>query len=359
LVGDRQYIESEQWRVLTTTGTNHLMAISGLHIGLVAGLVFFLVNYLWPRIPNAALYIASPRIAAVCAIAAAFFYAALAGFTLPTQRAVIMIGIAMLAIWRQQPIVPGQVLAIALLAVLLYDPTAVISGSFWLSFSAVAIIFYTMLGRVSVQNWWWKWGRVQWVIAIGLSPIVIFWYQQVSLLSPIANFLAVPLVSLVTVPLCLLAGMLILIWPFSLWPILSQGVVSLASSSLGLIWPILRFLADQKAFIVSAGEPPQWTLIFAVLGIILLLAPRGFPTRSIGLIWLLPFLYYPKQTLSAGELSLTVLDVGQGLSAVVQTQHHVLVYDTGPQFGQQLDAGSMVVVPYLKHQGIQDIDRLV
>jgi len=359
LVGDRQYIEPQQWRILTTTGTNHLMAISGLHIGLVAGLIFFLVNRLWPRIPKAALYIASPRMAALCAIAAAIVYAALAGFTLPTQRAVIMISIAMLAIWRQQPIVASQVLATALLAVLLYDPTAVINGSFWLSFAAVSIIFYTMLGRISVRNWWWKWGRVQWVIAIGLSPIVIFWYQQISLLSPIANLLAVPLVSLVTVPLSLLAGILLIVWPFSLWPPLAQGILSLAVSSLDMLWPILRLLADQKTFIVSVGEPPIWALIFAVLGIVYLLAPRGFPTRSVGIFWLFPFIFYPKHTLSAGELQLTVLDVGQGLSVVVQTRHHVLVYDAGPRFGAQLDAGSMVVVPYLKNQGIQHIDRLV
>jgi len=353
LAGDRQYIEPDQWRVLTTTGTNHLMAISGLHIGLISGLIFWLTNRLWPRIPKAALYIASPRIAAVCALIAAVAYAALAGFSLPTQRAVIMIAIAMLAIWRQVPVVSSKVLATALFAVLLYDPTAVINSSFWLSFAAVAIIFYAMSGRLSQQNWWWKWGRVQWVIALGLSPIVIIWYQQISLLSPVANLVAVPVVSLVTVPLSLLTGLLLPVWPG-----LAHATMTGAVSSLDFLWPMLSAIAEFPAAIVTVATPPHWVLLPALIGVLYLLAPRGLPVKAVAVVWLMPLVISTTPDLAERELGMTVLDVGQGLAVVLQTQHHVLLYDAGPRLGQS-DAGNLVVAPFLKSQGIHHIDRVI
>jgi len=354
VVGDRQGVEHDQWRVLTNTGTNHLMAISGLHIGLVAGLVFFLANRGWRLIPSAALLVAAPRIAAVCALFAALLYAALAGFTLPTQRALIMITIVMLAIWRQRPVIPVSVLAWALLAVLVYDPTAVINGSFWLSYGAVAIIFYTMTGRLTQNSGWWKWGRVQWVIAIGLFPVLLFWFQQVPLLSPVANLFAVPLVSFVTVPLSLSGSVLLLISPS-----LSHVSWWMAGWSLDLLWPLLEFMASQDHLIWVASEPPLWTLFPALLGILFLLAPHGFPARWLGVIWLLPLAFSPKFEIPEGALRLTMLDVGQGLASVIETRHHVLVYDAGPRFSDQFDAGTAVVVPFLKSRGIQAIDRVI
>ena len=354
VVGDRRGISSAQWRVLTNTGTNHLMAISGLHIGLVAGLVFFLANRGWRFLPKAALYIAAPRVAAICAIIAALLYAALAGFTLPTQRAVIMVMIIMLAIWRQRPVIPTAVLAWALFAVLLYDPTAVINGSFWLSFGAVAIIFYTMVGRLPTNNWWWKWGRVQWVIAVGLFPALLFWFQQVPLLSPVANLIAVPVVSFITVPLSLLGGMLIMIWPT-----LAQWPLWLAGFSLDLLWPVLQTIADLDSLVWKGSEPPLWTLLPALIGVLYMLAPKGVPARWLGAFWLLPMLFYPQSEIPHGALRLTVLDVGHGLASVIQTRHHVLLYDVGPRFSDQFDAGAVAVIPYLKSRGIRTLDRVI
>lgn len=354
VVGDRQAIDSEQWRVLTGTGTNHLMAISGLHIGLVAGLVFFLAGQLWRRLPYLTLYIPTPKAAAVCAILAALAYAALAGFTLPTQRALIMVMVAMLAIWSQRSVIPSQILSIALMAVLIYDPTAVISGSFWLSFGAVAIIFYTMVGRLSTTSWWWKWGRVQWVIAVGLAPILLFWFQQVPLVSPIANLVAVPVVSFITVPLSLLGGLLLLVWEdmayWTLW---------LAALSLDMLWPLLNSLSRLDTLLWITPKPPTWTLLPALIGLVWILAPRGTPVRWLGIFWMLPLVFFPKQHLEHGMVRLTLLDVGHGLAVVIQTSNHVLLYDTGPRYSRQFDAGSAVVVPYLRSQGIATIDRLV
>jgi competence protein ComEC len=354
VVGDRERIDSEQWRVLTATGTNHLMAISGLHIGLVAGLVFFLVSRCWRRLPRAPLYLATPKAAALGAILAALAYAALAGFSLPTQRALIMVVVAMLAILLQRPVIPSQILAIALLAVLLYDPSAVINGSFWLSFGAVAIIFYTMVGRLPVPGWWWKWGRIQWVIAVGLAPILLFWFQQVPLISPVANFIAVPVVSIVTVPLSLISGCLLMIWPS-----LAQGGLVLAVLSLELLWPVLETFAHLDQLLWRGPQPPSWTLLPAVIGLLWLLAPKGTPARWAGLFWMLPLVFFSKPSIEHGTARLTVLDVGHGLAAVVHTANHVLLYDTGPRFSEQFDAGSAVVIPYLQHQGITMLDRVI
>ena len=354
LVGDRQSIDKAQWRVLTSTGTNHLMAISGLHIGLVAGLVFFLTVQLWRRLPYVTLYISTPRAAALCSILAALVYAALAGFTLPTQRAVIMVIVAMMAIWSQRPVIPSQILAIALIAVLLYDPTAVISGSFWLSFGAVAIIFYTMVGRLSTSSWWWKWGRVQWVIAVGLAPILLFWFQQVPLVSPLANLVAVPLVSFITVPLSLLSGLLLLIGDD-----LAYWCLWLSALSLGALWPVLDSLSQFNDLLWISPQPPVWALLPALIGLAWILAPRGLPARWVGLFWMLPLVFFPKPELEHGMARITMLDVGHGLAVVVRTANHVLLYDTGPRYSRQFDAGSAVVVPYLRSQGIDSIDRAI
>lgn len=354
LVGHRQEITTDQWSVLTATGTNHLMAISGLHIGLVAGMVFWLMIRLWRRLPRLSLYLAAPRAAAIAALLAALVYAALAGFTLPTQRAVIMVSIVMLAAWRQRPVNPGQVLSIALFAVLLYDPVSAISGSFWLSFGAVAIIFYTMTGRLPAKSWWWKWGRVQWVIAVGLFPLLLYWFQQVPLLSPVANFLAVPWVSFVTVPLTLAGGLTLL-----LWPALAHGLLVAAAASLAALWPLLEFLAGVHRALWLSSQPPVWTLVPAILGILWLLAPRGVPARWVGAVWLLPLAFFPRQHIPVGAVRLTVLDVGQGLATVIRTADHVAVYDTGPRYSAQFNAGDAVVVPFLRARGIEAIDRLI
>ncbi|MGD8642211.1 MAG: DNA internalization-related competence protein ComEC/Rec2, partial [Gammaproteobacteria bacterium] len=354
LVGHRQEIRPDQWSVLTATGTSHLMAISGLHIGLVAGLIYWLAGWIWRRLPRAALYLSAPRAAAVGAILAALLYAALAGFTLPTQRAVIMVSVVMAAIWTQRPINPSQILSLAMLAVLLYDPVAVISGSFWLSFGAVAAIFYTMVGRLPIKHWWWKWGRVQWVLAVGLVPILLFAFQQVPLLSPLANFIAVPVVSFMTVPFTLLGGTLLF-----LAPTIAGWMIATAAWSLALLWPLLQAMAGFEPLLWNSGQPPVWTLLPALLGILWLLAPKGIPARWIGALWLLPLVFFPRQNIDHGAVVLTVLDVGHGLATVVKTANHVLVYDTGPRYSAQFDAGDAIVVPYLQHQGIRSIDRLI
>ena len=358
VVGDRQGMTDQQWSTLTKTGTNHLMAISGLHIGLIAGLAFYLMNLVWRSLPRAPLWVASPRVAAIAAIVSALIYAALAGFSLPTQRAFIMVTVVMSAVWFRRSFASSQVLSSALLAVLIYDPTSVLNGSFWLSFAAVAVILFTSSNRStaqsSMQKWWWKWGRVQWVIAVGLAPILLFWFQQVPLMSPVANFIAVPVVSLITVPMSLLGALLSLIENNS-----AQFFLTLAHYSLELLWPALSSMAGIDSFIYQGSQTPLWTLFPAMIGVLWLLAPAGVPARWLGLMWLTPMLFYPGSGIPQGAYHFTLLDVGHGLAAVVQTQNHVLVYDAGPRYSESFNAGDAAVLPYLKSIGVREIDRLV
>ena len=357
-VGERHAISSQDWQLLRATGTNHLMAISGLHIGLVAGLVFFLLRWSWSRAAGLALYWPAPKAAATGAAIAAVTYAALAGFSLPTQRAMIMLAVLMLAVVTARRFVPSQVLALALFLVLLYDPLAPLAAGFWLSFLAVALIAYSLKARshsAGAQRWWRHWGRVQWGLALGLAPLLLWWFQQVSLVAPVANLVAVPVFAFWVVPLSLLGGVCELLLPS--W--LGAGLLHLAQFGLSVLWVLLALLGQTAISVWQLPSPSVGALLIAMLGALWLLAPRAWPARWLGLVLCLPLLWPRTPSLQTGEFAMTLLDVGQGLSVVVRTRQHALVFDTGPRFSPSFDTGSAVVLPYLIHSGIHRLDALV
>ncbi len=354
-IGERSAIGERQWEVLTATGTNHLMAISGLHIGLVAGLLFLAGRRIWSWLGRAPLLLPAPRAAALFALLGAAAYAALAGFSIPTQRALIMVAVVMAALLLQRQVGPTHGLLLALLGVLLLDPMAVVTVGFWLSFGAVAVILYGLGGRLHGSAGWRQWGRVQWVVALGLLPLLAFAFQQAPLLSPVANLAAVPWVSLAVVPLTLLGALCLL-----LYPPLGGWLLQLAADLLGWLWPILEWLAGLDfARWQPNGEPSLWAVLAAMLGILWMLAPRGMPARWVGVLWLAPLVLAPPQRPAHGEAWFTLLDVGQGLAAVVQTRNHTLVYDTGPRFSPRFDTGKAVLVPFLRSAGVRELDMLV
>jgi competence protein ComEC len=354
VIGDRSAISASQWQQLRQTGTNHLMAISGLHIGLVAGLAFLLGRRLWRVSGGGMLWLPAPKAGAILALMAAGMYASLAGFSLPTQRALIMVAVVMLALLTSRPVTPSRTLAAALLLVLLFDPLAVLGSGFWLSFTAVTIIFYGLSGRLGRLSRWRQGVRVQWWISVGLFPLVIVLFQRASLIAPMANLLAVPVVSLLVVPLALLGTCIL---PLSD----SLGVILLQLAAWGMqgIMVILAWLADWPLASWAGAAFSSWQAALAILGVILLLAPHGLPARSLGMVLLLPLALGQPSGISPGAARFTLLDVGQGLAAVVETRHHTLVFDTGPRFSSRFDTGEAVVVPYLRRRGWGQVDHLV
>ncbi len=345
-------ITREQWEVFRKTGTTHLVVISGLHIGLIAGLVYFLVLKLWAW--TGRLKHSPQKVAAVSAVLMGLFYSGLAGFSVPTRRSVIMLIIAMTAVALQRNSRPFNTLAIALVAVLLFDPLAVLAAGFWLSFLAVSLIVYAVSGRLGKSGYFWGAVKLHWVTSVGLSPLLLLFFQQVSLIAPLANLIAVPVISLLVVPLSLLAVMVMYISV----P-LAGKLFYLVDTVLQGLWWLLVHIAEFPLSSINHASPSYWAVLFAVPGIALLLAPVGIPARWLSLVMFLPLVFTEAKQPETGAINLTLLDVGQGLSVVVQTTNHLLVYDTGAKFSEQSDMGTSVLLPFLHAQGTGKIDSLV
>jgi len=350
--GIRDNISRSQWQILRFSGTNHLLAISGLHIGLSAAIGFFSMRWLWSRRAKNLLLIPATEAAAIVGFFAALFYAALAGFAIPTQRALIMVATVMIAMLVRRPVAPSYVLAFSLLLVLIWDPFAVLSAGFWLSFSAVAIILFTSQNRFPSPRW--QWLKIHTLIAFGLTPLLLLFFMQTSLIAPIANIIAVPFISLIIVPLLLLASLML--WLFE--PI-GSGLLHLADHLLTLFWPLLDYLADLPFSYWTVAHLPFFYYLAVIIGTLLFLSPRGFPAKWLGVIGLSPLLLFHSARPEQGEFWFTLLDVGQGLAAVIQTKEHTLVFDAGPKYSDSFNAGAAIVLPFLQQQGIKRIDTLV
>ncbi|MET1082217.1 MAG: DNA internalization-related competence protein ComEC/Rec2 [Burkholderiales bacterium] len=346
-VGDQRAIPSSQWQVFTRTGVNHLMSISGLHITMVGGLVAGITGFLWRR-TRWSLRVPALKAAAAAGLVAALAYALLAGFAVPAQRTVLMLAVVGLALMRGVELAPSTVLALALLAVVLFDPWAVTAAGFWLSFGAVALILHVTTGRIGQPHWLAAWGRVQWAVTLGLVPLLLALFQQVSIASPVANAVAIPLISLVVVPLTLVGC----IPPFGFLLYLANFIVDLCMH-------FLVGLSSSSAALWESHAPQPWAVVLALSGVVWLLLPRGFPARWLGLVAFVPLFAARPELPGQGDLRLTVLDVGQGLAVVAQTRHHALLYDTGPDFGGDADAGNRIVAPFLRASGVTRLDGVV
>jgi competence protein ComEC len=351
-IGDGDSLSANQWDIFRRTGTTHLMVISGSHIGLIAGLVYLLVIRLWAR--TGIMTWSPQKVAAIVALVTAIFYAGLTGFSVPAQRSALMIAIAMIAIIQQRNSQPYHILAVALFAVLIVDPLVVLSAGFWLSFIAVSLIIYVIAGRLGKLGFIRGSIKINWVTSVGLAPLLLFFFQQVSLISPIANLIAVPIISLIIVPLALLATLVLLVVPIA-----AAKIFLAVDFALQGLWWILVTLADLPLSTITHPQPSWWALGFAVPGILLLFAPKGIPSRWLGLLMLLPLIFTESDKIAPGVIKMTLLDVGQGLSAVVQTANHILVYDTGAKFSATSDMGQSVLVPFLRNQGVKNVDTLI
>lgn len=356
-LGAADGISAQDWETFRATGTSHLVSISGLHIGLVAGLGFFCGRWLWSRSHRLTQRFAAPRAAAVIALLAATLYAALAGFSIPTRRAWIMALTLLAGTLLSRPVRPAHSLALALILLLIHDSFAVLSPGFWLSFVAVAIIFLQQTQPAAARGWRASFRqllRLQFALTLGLLPFTLLFFGQAGWVAPVANLIAVPWTSLLLVPLLFAA--LLCLFPL---PWLAQWLFFAADWTAQCLLEALGGLANLPGAVIGMPQTPPAVSVAALCGAGLLLLPRGLPQRGLGALMLLPLLLWTPPRPAPGTAWFTLLDVGQGLAAVVQTARHTLVYDTGPRFSPEFDTGSAVVAPFLAAQGIGHVDALV
>jgi len=364
-IGDQDSISQAQWRLFRRTGVIHLMIISGLHITMQAGMAFALVYWLWRRSYRLTLCLPAKKAAAIAAVLVAYSYTLLAGYGVPAQRTVYMLSAVAAALWFNRYFSRSQILSLAVLCVLVADPWAVISPGFYLSFGAVALILYTTTHRIG--RWQdnsaaqekrplrlklirilQEYSTVQWTMSIGLMPLLLALFWQIPLVSPISNAFAIPLVSLLVVPLSLLGVLLPTEVP--LW---------LAHWLLECVMIPLHYLNNLPLAVWIQHAPTPWSILTGILGVLWLLTPCGFPVRYFGGLLILPMFLNAPEPPDSGTLKMTIFDVGQGLSVAIQTQRHVLLYDTGPDYSGESDSGNRILVPTLHAMGINSLDGLI
>lgn len=347
-VGDQHAITSAQWEVFRRTGIAHLVSISGMHISFVALLAGGMLAWLWRRVPALVLRLPARRAGAVAAMLAGVGYALLAGLGIPVQRAAIMLVVVAAALGSGREAAPARVLALALLGVLVVDPWGVLSAGFWLSFGAVGAILFLLGGRVVAPTGWRAAVRIQLGITLATLPLLLALFQSFSLASPLANALAIPLVSFVVTPLALLAMLL----PFA-------PLLELAHWLTAWMMRWAEWLAASPLALWQQPAAPGWLLAAGVMAVVVLLLPRAAPGKTAAAAVLGALLAWPAPRPPDGGFRATVLDVGNGLAVHVQTASHDLLYDAGPPYGPKTDAGERVVLPYLAAQGVQRLHRLV
>ena len=353
-LGDRSGLTNRQRDLLNRTGTSHLIAISGLHLGLVAGIVFFLARLCWRQFPVLTDKITAPLFAGCAALAAAGFYAMLAGFTLPTQRALIMLAVLCFAIGSSRPIRARYSLTLAGFLVLLYDPMSLLAMDFWLSFSAVALILYLLQGRRNRFSRVRRWFYLQIALCVSLLPLLATCFNQVPVYSLFANLFAIPLIGMLVVPMVLIAVCLVFVNTHAAALLLNQ-----IAGLIDLFWWYLRELGALPGSSVAIPDPGALGLLAGVAGMLVLFMPRGLPGRWLGILGLFPLFFPMVRQPTWQEFDFVMLDVGQGLSALVKTKSHSLLFDTGARFSERFNVGEAVLVPYLRQNGVTKLDTLV
>jgi len=357
-IGEERAIPDAQWRVFNRTGITHLISISGLHVTVFAAIAGGLAFALARRSVRLTTRLPARRVAAAVGVVAATAYVLLAGAQVPAVRTLLMLGVAAIGLWLARPGAACVVWLWALAAVLAWDPWAGFSPGFWLSFGAVGLLLFAHAGRLrdgeaptrlaraasAVRAA----ARTQALVTIGLVPGTLAIFQQVSLVSPIANAIAIPVVTFGVVPLAL-AGIVL---PFdALW--------QAAHAVFAALMQVLEVLAGAPEAVWQQHAPPAWAIAAALAGVAWLAAPRGVPGRSVGLVAMLPLFVVMPDAPAPGTLRITVLDVGQGLAIVVATHRHTLLYDTGPRYNEESDAGGRIVAPYLRATAIARLDAMI
>ena len=350
-IANTDHISQQQWSVLRQTGTIHLLAISGLHITMVAAIGVLPVLGLWRCVPRLALWLPARIAGGIFGGLLATGYSLLAGMNIPTQRTLLMLLILLLGLIARRHLAFSVTFSAALLAVVLWDPLACLSVGFWLSFMTVGLL--VILGNRQRQVGKSAVVWMQLALSLGTIPLAVGFFGMVSLVAPLANLLAIPIITFLVTPLILLGLVL------SFWQDVAVLLWHIAAGLLDYLMLALQWLNDWPYAITYIALVPWYWLVCAGLGFLWLCLPSGMPGRWLGLIACLPlWLYQPPRPVD-GAFRLAVLDVGQGLASAVQTASHILVFDTGAKTSPTFDSGELVVLPWLRGQGVQQVDRLM
>jgi competence protein ComEC len=368
-VGDQGAIERDDWELFRNTGIAHLVSISGLHVTMFAWLAGLGIGALWRRSGVGVLWWPAPHAARWGGLAAAAAYAVFSGWGVPSQRTVWMLAtvttLQALGLRWPWPLV----LLAAAVVVTLFDPWALLQAGFWLSFVAVGLLMASEPVRpapdvapsapAAVAGWraWAAQGRrlweaargsvlTQWRITLGLTPLTLVFFQQVSLVGFAANLVAIPLVTLLITPLALLGALAAPLWHLGAW--LVQQLT---------VW--LAWLAALPGAVWAVPVAPAWAQAAGLLAAVVLVLPLPWRARLLAVPLLLPLLWPARALPEPGEFDLLAVDVGQGTAVLVRTREHLLVYDAGPQYSRDSDAGTRVLLPLLRARGEQRIHRLL
>jgi competence protein ComEC len=343
VVGDQAAIERADWDLYRATGVAHLMSISGLHVTMFAWLAGHAIGWAWRRWPGAALRLPAVVAGGWGGLLAAAAYALLAGWGVPAQRTVLMLAVGVLlrsAGWRWPWLL---VLVGAAVAVTALDPWSLLQPGFWLSFAAVGLLLASETPRSTPVARGWHAPlvgllRSQAVATLGLAPLSLVCFQQLSLVGFIANLAAIPLVTLLITPLALLGAVVAPLW----W---------LAAALVQGLGAALAWLAAWPGGVWSVGAAPAWAIASGLAAAVVLLLPLPWRVRAMALPLSLPLLVPHIERPAPGRFELVAADVGQGTAVLVRTRQHLLVYDTGPQYSAENDAGHRVLLPLLRARG--------
>jgi competence protein ComEC len=352
-LGDTRALNDADWQTLRATGLSHLLAISGFHVGVVAGFGALLVRLIWWLWPRLSLVFPRPMAAASVAMLAALCYAAAAGFALPTVRAMLMISVVLLARLSRRAQQPGQGFALAAVAVLLFDPLAILGAGFWLSFLGVGWLLWCLPAQTGA-GWLRGLLSAQGIATLGLLPTTLWFFGQASVVGPVANLLAIPWVTLVVVPLTLL-GLLL----ETLHAGLGVWLFQAASWAMLPLWRMMTQVASWPGASLWLPAPGWPVLVLAMASAFWLLLPRGTPGKPLAALLLLPLFWPQPHRPPPAAVDVYQIDVGQGLAIALLTERHALLFDAGAAFEGGLDLGEAAVVPVLQSLGVRRLDRLI
>lgn len=361
-LGASGLLNTRQNELLIMTGTRHLFAVSGMHIGLVFGMAFFIAGLFWKTTKRLSHWQAKRDFASAVALPLACAYAWLTGLDVPAQRALVMLTCVCLIGWMRYRLSPGHALGVALIVILLVQPLGTLTISFWFSFVATATIivyiFSTPSGLPESPQWRlharkFKWIRLQCCVSLVMLVACMALFHQAAINAPLSNLWAIPMMSLLILPGCLLT---VLLLPFG--ETVAGAAAAVTDFLFGILWSGLGYMTLWD-FGFRTHNPPGWSLPLALAGVLALLFAYRAGTRAASLVLFLPLWFGNTQYRpGTGEFEVTFLDLGQGLSAVIRTQKQVVLFDTGIE-NAGYSAARRVVIPYLRAANIKNIERLV